>query len=76
MEISKSRIFALRALLKTGEVVVLPQTFVTIIKAEEAAKKIVSKKKFIGDDKKLYPYSQIRKFQIINTRNLEIEKEF
>lgn len=71
----ETKIYVLRAITKKGEVVVLPQSFATISVAEKAAQRILSKKKFIGDDKKLYAYSEISKFQVVNSRNLEVEKE-
>lgn len=72
---AETRPFAIRAITADSEKVVLPQRYGTIAAANKAIETMIVKRKFIGDDSRLWYVKELRVLQVLNTRNLEVEAE-
>ena len=72
---TETRPFVIRAITAEGEKVVLPQRYGTIAAANKAIETMIAKRKFVGDDTRLWNVRELQVLQVLNTRNLEVEAE-
>lgn len=72
---TETRPFVIRAITAEDEKVVLPQRYGTIAAANKAIETMIAKRKFVGDDTRLWNVRELQVLQVLNTRNLEVEAE-